>query len=57
MKSSAPSRKKSASNRVVCGSKLVSKKKQIHEDARKMYRTKTPGKKLSKMGKTTVGRP
>ena len=32
-------------------------RKQIHEDARKMYRTKIPDKNLGKMGKTTVGRP
>ena len=33
------------------------KRKQIHEDARNMYRTKIPGKKLGKMVKTTFGRP
>ena len=33
------------------------KRKQTHEDARKMYRTNIPDKKLGKMVKTTVGRP
>ena len=33
------------------------KRKQKHEDARKMYRTKIPDKKLGKMVKTTFGRP
>ena len=33
------------------------KRKQIHEDARKMYRIKNPDKKLGKTGKTTIGRP
>ena len=33
------------------------KRKQIHEDARKMYRTKILDKKLGKMEKTTFGRP
>ena len=33
------------------------KRKQTHEDARKMYRTKSPDKKLGKLEKTTVGTP
>ena len=42
-----------ASNRVVCGSRQVSvyelwKRKQIHEDGRKMYRTKIIVKKVGK---------
>ena len=50
-----------ASNRVVCYSRQVSmramwKRKQIHEDARRMYRTKILVKKFVKMGKTTFGR-
>ena len=33
------------------------KKKQIHEDARKMYRVKIPVKTIGKMLKATFGRP
>ena len=33
------------------------KRKQVHEDVRKRYRTKIPDKKLGKMEKTTFGTP
>ena len=53
-------RESEASNRVACGRVSVHemwKRKQIHEDASKMYRTKIPEKKIGKMVKTTFGRP
>ena len=55
MKSSGPSRKKNASNRVVCGSKKVSKKKQIHEDARTMHRPKFLIKSSAKWERRPLG--
>ena len=56
----AREREYEASNRVVRGSRQVSmyelwKRKQIHEDARKMHRTETPVKKFGKMEKTPFG--
>ena len=51
---------KEASNGVVCGSIQVSmyemwNRKQIHEDARKMHRTKIPVKKFGKVGRRHLG--
>ena len=70
VKSSGPSRKKSgfrgkgegeyeASNRVVCGSRQVSvyemwKRKQIYEDARKVYRAKVLVKKVWESGEDDI---
>ena len=50
-----------ASNGVVCGSRQVSmyemwKRKQIHEDARKMHRTNILVKKFGEMEKASSGR-
>ena len=71
MKNSSRSRKKSGfslekkseetkSNGVVCESRQASMyemwRKQIHQDARKMYRTKIPVKKFGKMLKASSGR-
>ena len=54
-------RENEASNRVVRGSEQVSmyevrKRKQVHEDARKMYRAKILVKKIEKMEKSPFGR-